>query len=483
LSFVFADSPLGGGSAEPPDASGGRGLLLHKAKSKRTVRPDACAADPNRLLEEAASEANLARALLKVVRNKGAPGVDGQTVEMAEAKAPSIIARLRRDLLSGRYRPGDVRRVWLPKPGGGQRGLNIPNVVDRTVQQAVLQVLEPIFEPTFHPSSHGFRPNRGAHTAIAEAKGYLKAGYRTVVDFDLAKFFDRVHHQRLLSRLALRVTDQRIIALVRLMLRASVVMPDGTKIAVTEGTPQGGPLSPLLSNIVLDELDWEMARRGLRFVRYADDSNIFVRSERAGRRVMDSIRGFLERRMRLQINEEKSGVRKPWEVHFLGFRFRCPKDGTGDEVAILPSLKAEQRLRTTIREMTPPNWGRSIKSCMEALGRYLTGWMAHYRLCGPEAVNGLGVIDAHIRRRLRAILIRQKKRPRFLVRHLKKMGASDKSASRLAYSGKGPWYKSNLPAMTRTYSPKWFTDRMASLQALWRHHNPPQASDQLVLDF
>jgi group II intron reverse transcriptase/maturase len=218
-------------------------------------------ADTSRLLEEVASEANLARALLNVVRNKGAPGVDGQTVEAAEAQAPSIIGRLRGDLLAECYRPGEVRRVWLAKPGGGQRGLGIPNVIDRAVQQAVLQVLEPIFEPTFHDSSHGFRPNRGAHTAIAEATGYLKEGYRTVVDLDLAKFFDRVHHQRLLARIADRVKDGRIIRLIRRMLTAPVVMPDGTKVVVQEGTPQGGPLSPLLSNIVLDELDGELARR------------------------------------------------------------------------------------------------------------------------------------------------------------------------------------------------------------------------------
>jgi len=237
LSFVFADSPTGGGKGQRSDASEQRNFLLHKAKRKKTGGPNASVADTRRLLEEAASEANLAKALLNVVRNKGAPGVDGQTVEAAEAHAPAIIARLSRDLLEGSYRPGDVRRVWLPKPGGGQRGLGIPNIVDRTVQQALLQVMEPIFEPTFHPSSHGFRPKRGAHTAIAEATGYLKDGYRTVVDLDLAKFFDRVHHQRLLARLAERVTDLRIVALVRLMLKAAVAMPDGTKIAVQEGTP------------------------------------------------------------------------------------------------------------------------------------------------------------------------------------------------------------------------------------------------------
>jgi RNA-directed DNA polymerase len=483
LTIAFADNPSGGGESEPSDASDRRSFLLLKARSKKTRGPGTGVADSSRLLEDVACEANLATALLKVIRNKGAPGVDGQTVEMAEAQAPSIVACLRRDLLAGCYRPGDVRRVWLPKPGGGQRGLGIPNVVDRVVQQAVLQILEPIFEPTFHTSSHGFRPNRGAHTAIAEAKGYLEAGYQTVVDFDLAKFFDHVHHQRLLARIAQRVTDQRIITLVRRMLTASVVMPDGTKVPVEEGTPQGGPLSPMLSNIVLDELDQELARRGHRFVRYADDANIFVRSERAGQRVMTSIRGFLEKRMRLQVNEEKSGVRKPDEVHFLGFRFHCKTGREGDDIAIHPSAKAERRLRTTLREMTPPNWGRSIRTCMDNVSRYTTGWMSHYRICTPEAVQGLGVIDAHIRRRVRAIVVRQRKRQRFLYRHLKAKGVSSKAAASCAYCGKGAWVKSNRPAMTRAYPPRWFTSRLASLKALWHGLNPPQVSDQLALEF
>jgi RNA-directed DNA polymerase len=320
LGFVFADSPQGGGDGRGSDASEHRPWLLHAAKRKTMAGPATRAADPDRLLEEVASEVNLARALLNVVRNKGAPGVDGQTVEEAEPQAPRLLAALRRDLLAECFRPGDVRRVWIPKPGGGERGLGVSNVMTRVVQQAVLQVLEPIYEPTFHPSSHGFRPNRGAHTAIAEATGYLEAGFRVVVDLDLAKFFDRVHHQRLLDRMSQRVTDRRVLDLVRRMLKAAVVMPDGTRVAVAEGTPQGGPLSSLLSNIVLDEFDQELARRGLRFVRYADDANIFVRSERAGVRVMASLRRFLEQRLRRHVNEEKSAVRRPEQVHFLGFR-------------------------------------------------------------------------------------------------------------------------------------------------------------------
>ena len=270
-------------------------------------------------------------------------------------------------------------------------------------------------------------------------------------------FFDHVHHQRLLARIATRVTDQRIIRQIRLTLTARVVMPDGTKVAVREGTPQGGPLSPCLSNIVLDELDQELARRGLRFVRYADDVNIFVRSERAGLRVMTSVRTF------------------------LGFSFRCTKEDQGDTVAVFPSREAKRRLMTTIREKTPPNWGRSITSCMEGRSRYLNGWMSHFRICTPEAVTGLSAIDAHARRRIRAIIVRQKKRSRFLFRHLISKGSSRKAAAGCAYCGKGAWFKSNRYAMTRTYPNAWFKGRVASLTARWHDLNHPLASDQLEL--
>lgn len=251
--------------------------------------------------------------------------MDGCSVDEVMAASPSLLPKLQSELLAGTYDPGDIRRVWIPKPGGhGQRGLGIPNVVDRWVQQCVLQVLDRIFEPTFHRSSRGFRPNRGAHTAIVEATGYIGDGFDWVVNIDLSKFFDRVNHQRLLSRLGQRVQDGRILKLVHRMLKAKVVLPDGTRVSTTEGTMQGGPLSPLLSNVVLDELDWELERRGLCFVRYADDANIFVRSERAGLRVLGSIRSFVEGRLRLKINEEKSSVARPSNLHFLGF---CLKPG------------------------------------------------------------------------------------------------------------------------------------------------------------
>jgi group II intron reverse transcriptase/maturase len=271
------------------------------------------------LLERVASPSNLAEALLHVARNKGAPGVDGKSVEEVVAHARRLLPMLRRELLACRYQPGDIRRVWIPKPGGGQRGLGIPNVVDRWAQQAVAQVLGPLFEPSFHRSSHGFRPGRGAETALAEASGHLREGLRWVVSIDLAQFFDRVHHQRLLARLGQRVQDGRILALVHRMLKARVVLPNGTRVATKEGTPQGGPLSPLLSNVVLDELDWELERRGLRFCRYADDVHVYVRSERAGRRVLASTTRFLEGRMRLVVNRNKSVVGRPEDTHFWGY--------------------------------------------------------------------------------------------------------------------------------------------------------------------
>ena len=282
LSFVFADSPQGGKGAGASDESKGRAFLLHIAKGKSEADLAATSRTPGELMERSGVGQQPGTALLNVARNKGAPGVDGRSVEQVVEAAPRTAAEVARVLLDGSYRPGDIRRVWIPKPGGGQRGLGIPNVVDRWVQQAVLQVLEPIFEPSFHHSSHGFRPHRGAHTAIAEATQYLEEGDAWVVDIDLSKFFDRVNHQRLLDRLGQSISDTRMLDLVKQMLKAKVVFPDGTRVTTDEGTPQGGPLSPLLSNIVLDELDWELERRGLHFVRYADDCNIFV-AERACR--------------------------------------------------------------------------------------------------------------------------------------------------------------------------------------------------------
>jgi len=439
------------------------------------------------LLEQVASMPNLASALLHVASNAGAAGVDGRTVDEVVGRSRSLLPHLRDQLRSGRYRPGDIRRVWIPKPGGGQRGLGIPNVVDRWVQQAVFQVLEPIFEPTFHDSSHGFRPNRGAHTAIAEAKKHIEAGYEIVVDLDLSDFFDRVHHQSAaggMSRLAQRVCDGRVLKLVHRMLKAKVVMPDGRRVSAQAGSPQGGPLSPLLSNIVLDELDWALERRGLRFVRYADDVNIYVRSQRAGHRVMGSTRRLIEGRLRLKVNDAKSTVSTPDRLHFLGFRLTRQSDGS---VEVGLSARTEQRIKAHIRAMTPRTWGHSLGLCTERLNRYLRGWMAYFRLCHASEERLLKACDAHIRRSAnggRAILVRQKRRSRHLYRHLRRRGVPSRAASKSAFNRRGTWYRSATPGMHRAYPNAWFATRLVSLWATWQALNPPErASGQQLMLF
>ena len=305
-------------------------------------------------MEAVADDVNLRRAFKRVFDNDGAPGVDRVSVVEVAKHLDGVITELHRSLLDGSYQPGLVRRVWIPKSGGGERGLGIPNVVDRVVQQAVHQVLSPHFEPTFHDGSHGFRPGRSCHTAIAAARQHLLDGAEYVVDLDLEKFFDRVNHDRLMARLAARIDDKGVLKLIRRMLTAGVVMPDGVVVTTTEGTPQGGPLSPLLSNIVLDELDWELDQRGLAFVRYADDCNIYVASERAAHRVMAGVVRFIESRLRLKVNAAKSAVAKPEERHFLGFRLRHGVDG---DVEVLLSKRSLDRLDEKIRELTPRNWG------------------------------------------------------------------------------------------------------------------------------
>lgn len=480
LSFVFADSPRGGEAETVADVSAAESVLLRIAEGMPTEDPITPATDTCRLLERIASLRNLATALFHVARNKGAPGVDGRSVAEVVGAAPTLLPQLRQTLLNGTYQPGDIRRVWIPKPGGGQRGLGIPNVIDRVVQQAILHVLEFIFEPTFHDSSHGFRRHRGAHTAIAEAKTYVAAGYGVVVDLDLAKFFDRVNHQRLLSRLGQRIADQRLLRLIGCMLKAKVVLPDGTRVSTEEGTPQGGPLSPLLSNVVLDEFDQELQRRGLRFVRYADDCNIFVRSQRAGQRVMASIRRFLESRLRLQVNEEKSKVARPERIHFLGFRLGKTKKGP---IAVHLSDRTKDRLNTRIRELTPRNWGRSVAECLGRANRYLRGWVAYFRICTEEGAAIFQRFDAHLRRRMRAILIRQKKRPRHLFRHLRQCGVSVGDAAETAYCHRGPWHMSNTKGINKAYRNAWFADHLVSLWTSWQNLNPrpPQVLVQRLL--
>lgn len=417
----------------------------------------------------------------QVARNQGAPGPDGETIEEVREHLPEIVSRLQVALLDGSYVPGDIRRVWIPK-SGGKRGLGIPNVVDRMVQEAIRQVLEPVYEPTFHASSHGFRPGRSCHTAIAEAATHLDAGYEWVVDLDLESFFDRVNHQRLMSRLAQRVHDTRLLELIGRLLKAKVILPDGVRVSTDEGVPQGGPLSPMLSNVVLDELDQELARRGHRFVRYADDANIYVRSERAGQRVMASVKSFIERRLRLKVNEAKSAVARPEDRHFLGFRLRRePLDGN---VEVLLSKRTKERIDGKIRALTPRNWGNSVESCVKQLNVYLRGWIGFFGVCTGGAERTLRSLDAHIRRRLRAVQLKHWKRKKTIALQLIALGIKRKTAWSAVYRGrKSTWALSHTNAVDRALrNSLWDARGLVSLLSRWRAMREPiVASPQLTL--
>ena len=402
----------------------------------------------------------LTDALVKVVQNKGAPGADGQTVEELREQWPTAGPALAASLLAGSYRPGMTRRVEIPKAGGGVRGLGIPNVTDRVVCEAVRQTFEPVWEPTFHGSSHGFRPGRSCHTAIREAEQHLVDGYGWVVDIDLEKFFDRVGHQRLMSRLAQRVGDRRLLKLIALLIKAKIVMPDGVVINNDEGVPQGSPLSPLLSNIVLDELDQELARRGHRFVRYADDCNVYVRSEQAGLRVMASLARFIEGRLRLKINQDKSAVARPEDRHFLGFSLRLdPQSGS---VEILLSERTKRNAMSRLSQLTPRNWGDSLEAAIERLNRWLTGWHQFFGIVSPndEVMQAMRKIDGHIRRRLRAILLHHWKRKRSIARRLIRLGVKPQSAWRQVYQGRRSWWAlSHCHAVDHALPRRYFAAR------------------------
>ena len=387
-------------------------------------------------IDEVASR--LTSALLKVASNKGAPGPDGQTIEALCEQWPTVLPKLRADLLAGVYRPGVIRRAYIPKAGGGQRGLGIPDVVDRVVCEAVRQVLEPLWEPTFHPSSHGFRPGRSCHTAITAAGQHLKDGYEWCVDLDLEKFFDLVCHQRLTAKLAERVGDRLLLVLIGRLLKAKVVLPDGVVIDSEQGVPQGSPLSPLLSNVVLDELDQELARRGHRFVRYADDAKVYVSSERAGLRVMASLTGFIEGRLRLRVSRSKSAVARPEERHFLGFQLRL--DAQTGTVEVLLSERTKRNAMERVRQLTPRNWGGTLESCIARINAWLRGWYGFFGIASAAEMQMMRKLDAHIRRRLRAIILRHWKRKRTIAQRLVALGVKRQSAWRQVYAGRKSWW-------------------------------------------
>lgn len=410
----------------------------------------------------------LREAFQKVAANDGAPGPDGQNIEEMREQLEETLPKLSKALMNETYVPGDIRRVWIPKAGGGQRGLGIPNVIDRMVQEAIRMVLEPLYEPTFHASSHGFRVDRSCQTAIAEARKHIDEGYEWIVDIDVKQFFDRVHQQRLMARLEERVSDRRLLRTIHRLLKAKVVMPNGVKVSTDEGVPQGGPLSPLLANIVLDELDRELQQRGHRFVRYADDCNIYVRSEQAGHRVMESIKRFIERRLRLEVNVEKSAVARPEERHFVGFSLRRePLDGTVD---VLLSKRSKERIDGKIRELTPRGFGNSLKACIERINVYLLGWIGFFWICTERATQVMHGLDAHIRRRLRAIQLKHWKRKRTIARKLTQLGVNRKAAWRGVYKGRQSlWALSHCTAVDRGLRNAYFAERgLVSVEQRWR---------------
>lgn len=393
------------------------------------------------LTEEVLHRDNLRRAYERVRRNKGAPGIDGMTVEDLMPYCRDNWARIQEELLGGRYRPQPVLKVEIPKPGGGLRMLGIPTVLDRMIQQAVLQVLTPIFDPTFSESSLGYRPGRSAHHAVLRAREHMAAGFRWVVDMDLERFFDRVNHDVLMARVARRVKDKRVLLLIRRYLQAGM-MEGGLVSPRSEGTPQGGPLSPLLSNILLDELDKELERRGHRFVRYADDANIYVRSRRAGERVLDSVERFLTRRLRLKVNRKKSAVDRPWKRKFLGYTVsfhRHPK------LKVAP--ESVKRLKAKIRPLFRTGRGCSLRQTLEKLAPLLRGWAAYFRLSEVKA--SLESLDQWLRRKLRCLLWRQWRRPRTRAREMIRRGLERARAWTSAFNGHGPWWNAGASHMNQ----------------------------------
>jgi len=426
----------------PREASGG---TAHGPGAERQARA-ACegkAGDGTlMLMEEVLRRENMTAAHERVVRNGGAPGCDGMTVEELMPYCREHWPRIREELLHGTYVPAPVRKVEIPKPGGkGTRMLGIPTVLDRLIQQALLQVLQLVFDPTFSDGSFGFRQRRSVHGAVARAREYIAAGYRWLVDLDLEKFFDRVNHDVLMARVARRVKDKRVLLLIRRFLQAGI-MDGGLVSPRTEGTPQGGPLSPLLSNILLDELDKELERRGHCFVRYADDCNVYVRSRVAGERVMASLERFLRERLRLKVNREKSAVARPWERKFLGYTVT-----SNFQPRLKVAPQSVERLRVKLKPVWRRGRGRSLTSTIVELNPIIRGWVSHYRLVDVKAQ--LEGLDAWVHRRLRCVLWRQWKTPRTRLKRLRRRGVDAARARAGAMNPRGPWWNAGASHMNQ----------------------------------
>ena len=404
------------------------------------------------LIKRITNRENLNRAFQKVKRNKGAAGVDAKDIEATRLYLKEHGQEIIGLIQDGMYKPKAVRRVEIPKPNGGKRMLGIPTVTDRVIQQAMIQVLTPIFEKQFSPFSYGFRPNKSAHQAIEQARQYIDEGYHYVVDMDLEKFFDKVQHDKLMSLIAITIEDKPTLKLIRRFLQAGI-MENGVVTVNKEGTPQGGPLSPLLSNIILNELDKELEKRGHRFVRYADDCNIYVKSPKAGERVKAGITEFIEKKLKLKVNEEKSAVGKPSARIFLGVSFYW----RNQRIRVYVPKKTKQKLEEKVKKLTNRNWGVAIEYRILKLNQVIQGWGNYFKI--GDIKQYAQSIDAHIRRRLRACRWKEWKKIRTKYRNLKRLGISSNDAWRCANSRKGYWRNSNNPVLNRALSNQYWLEQ------------------------
>ena len=438
--------------AEKPEPignnSGGTAKGTDEARQTFTACGENVGVEEESLLERVLNRANVVAAYQRVKSNGGAAGIDGMTVDELMPFCQKNWTRIRQELLDGKYRPQPVRKVDIPKPEGGTRTLGIPTVMDRMIQQSLLQVLQPQWDPTFSEDSFGYRPGRSAQQAVVRAQQHIRAGNRWVVDLDLEKFFDRVNHDVLMARVARRVKDKRVLLLIRRYLQAGL-MEGGLVSPRTEGTPQGGPLSPLLSNVLLDELDRELEKRRHRFVRYADDTNVYVRSEAAGERVMASLTVFLEKKLRLKVNRAKSAVDRPWKRKLLGYSFTVHR-----EAKLKVSDSSLKRLKMKLREVTRSGRGRTLTRTIGDLVPLIRGWVGYYRL--SEVRGSFEHLDEWLRHRLRSILWRQWKRGPTRFKELTRRGIAAERARQSASNGRGPWWNAGASHMNQAVPTRAF---------------------------
>jgi group II intron reverse transcriptase/maturase len=412
-------------------------------------------------MEEIVSRGNMMAAYSRVVSNKGAPGVDDMPVTALKGHLQQEWPRIKEELLAGRYHPQPVRKVEIPKPGGGTRMLGIPTVLDRLIQQAVHQVLNPLFDPGFSDSSYGFRPGRSAHQAVKAARKHVESGLRWVVDIDLEKFFDRVHHDTLMSLVKRKVADRKVLLLIDSYLKAGI-LEGGLAAPRVEGTPQGGPLSPLLSNILLNELDKELERRGHRFCRYADDCNIYVATRRSGERVMASISQYLSERLRLTVNPSKSAVERPWKRSFLSYSMTWHR-----KPRLTVVRKAVDRLKANLKTLFRRGKGKRLQTTIEETTPKLRGWVNYFRHAEVKGI--FEELDGWLRRKLRRILWKQWKRPYTLARNLMRRGLPEATAWRSATNGRGPWWNAGAAHMHKTF-PKSYFDQLGLVSLMGQYH-------------